>query len=250
MSLVQRALNKAKTNSEVPKSKPKQAQVQEQSKAQNNIDTQTEYALFKAAMTSDLAQLKTFSDISDKADYKAKAIEKNDYLGFLTQYRLRGDNYPNMVLAWVFVWLVDLKRWNQAIELLPLLIEQKQPLPTVFSTKHWPTFLIDQLYDDANYYLQNSCTKNDLANMAFTLQQVIHATRHQNWEGSEIAGGKLYAIATKLEATQHNYGNAVRFGKIAQQINEKAGVKTLIEKIEKKYLCNSSNASGQLSVTS
>ncbi|WP_440056122.1 phage terminase small subunit [Pseudoalteromonas sp. T1lg65] len=233
MSLVQRALNKAKTNSEVPKSNPTHAQTQAEPKAQKNLDTQTEYAFFKAAMNSDLAQLKTFGDINDKADYKAKAIEKNDYLGFLTQYRLRGDNYPNMVLAWVFVWLVDLKRWNQAIELLPLLVEQKQPLPTVFSTKHWPTFLIDQLYDAANWYLQNSCTEDELANMALTLQQVMYATRNQDWTGSEIAGGKLYAIATKLEATQHNYGNAVRFGKIAQQINEKAGVKTLIEKIEK-----------------
>lgn len=229
MSLVKRALAKAK--GEVPTSIKSSAPAT--SKAQNRKSEHTEYAFFKAAIDSDLAQLKTFGDISDKADYKAKAIEKNDYIGYLNQYRLSGDNHPNLVLAWVFIWLVDLKRWSQAIELLPLLIEQKQPLPKQFNTKHWPTFLIDQLYDDANWYLQNSCTADELASMAFTLQRVIHATRNQDWTGSEIAGGKLYAIATKIEATLHNNGNAIRFGKIAQQINEKAGVKTLVEKLEK-----------------
>lgn len=229
MSLVKRAL--AKANNEVPKSSHSKKQASLQVQASQN--EQSEYAFFKAAIDSDLAQLKTFGDIGDKADYKAKAIEKNGYLGYLNQYRLSGDNHPNLVLAWVFVWLVDLKRWHQAIDLLPLLIEQKQPLPKQFNTKHWPTFLIDQLYDDANWHLQNNCTVEDLANMAFTLQQVIYATRHQNWEGSEIAGGKLYAIATKIEAAMHNYGNAVRFGRTAQEINEKAGVKTLVEKLEK-----------------
>ena len=228
MSLVKQAL--AKSKSEVPKSAVKASAPTKVNQSENK---QTEYAFFKAAIKSDLAQLKTFGDICDKADYKAKAIEKNDYLGYINQYRLSGDNHPNLVLAWVFIWLVDLKRWAQAIDLLPLLIEQKQPLPKQFNTKHWPTFLIDQLYDDANWYLQNECTVEDVAKIAFVLHRVIDATQHQDWAGSEIAGGKLYAITTKIEAAMHNYGNALRFGQIAQQINDKAGVKTLVAKLQK-----------------
>ena len=191
ISLVKRAL--AKSNSEVPTSTVNESAPKH---VQTNENKQTEYAFFKAAINSDLAQLKTFGDISDKADFKAKAIERNDYLGYINQYRLSGDNHPNQVLAWMFIWLVDLKRWAQAIELLPLLIEQKQPLPKQFNTKHWPTFLIDQLYDDANWYLQTESTVDELAKIAFVLHQVIDATQHQDWAGSEIAGGKLYAITT------------------------------------------------------
>ena len=228
MSLVKRAL--AKSKSEVPTSTVGENAPTKVNQSENK---QTEYAFFKAAIKSDLAQLKTFGDICDKADYKAKAIEKNDYLGYINQYRLSGDNHSNQVLAWMFIWLVDLKRWAQAIELLPLLIEQKQPLPKQFKTKHWPTFLIDQLYDEANWFLQNKCKAEDIANIALVLQRVIEVTKHQDWTSFEVAGGKLYAIATKVEYSIHNYGNALRFGQLAQAINDKAGVKTLVAKLQK-----------------
>lgn len=230
MSLVKR--NLAKQNNVAPTSTVK---ANAPKMEQNGNNMQTEYALFKAAINSDLAQLKTFGDISDKADYKAQALRRNEYVEYINKYRLSGDNHPNLVLAWVFIWLVDLKRWSQAIDLLPLLIEQKQPLPKQFNTKHWPTFLIDQLYDDANWHLQNPKKPDDIINITFVLHRVIHATKHQEWIGSEIAGGKLYAIATKLEAAQHNYGNALRLGQIAQHINDKAGVKTLVAKLEKQF---------------
>jgi hypothetical protein len=85
------------------------------------------------------------------------------------------------------------------------------------------------------------------------LQRVIEVTKHQDWTSFEVAGGKLFAIATKVEYSMHNYGNALRFGQLAQAINDKAGVKTLVAKLEKKFAKadkNSSNATGQLSVTS
>ncbi|OCQ23381.1 terminase [Pseudoalteromonas luteoviolacea] len=228
MSLVKQAL--AKSKGEVPKSA---VDAQAPSKVKRSNEKQTEYAFFKAAISSDLAQLKTFTDIADKADYKSTALERNDYLGYINQYRLSGGNHPNIVLSWVFIWLVDLKRWTQAIELLPLLIEQQQPLPTRFNTKHWPTFLVDQLYDEVNWHLQNN--KSDgYKDMAFCLYQVIHLLRRQDWAGQEIAGGKLYAIACKLEVARDNTGNAVLFGEQAQEINKDAGVKTLVAKLQKK----------------
>ena len=85
----------------------------------------------------------------------------------------------------------------------------------------------------ANWLLQNKCKAEDIANIALVLQRVIDVTKHQDWTSFEVAGGKLYAIATKVEYSMHNYGNALRFGQMAQAINEKAGVKTLVAKLQK-----------------
>ncbi|MCF6442345.1 phage terminase small subunit [Pseudoalteromonas luteoviolacea] len=234
MSLVKKAL--AKSNDIVAEStQPLVADEPPKAKPQETATKQTDYKFFEIALSADLAQLKTFKDIADKADYKATALEKNDYLDYLKTYRIKGENHPNRVLAWVFIWLVDLKRWNQVLDLFPTLVEQKQPLPKQFKTSDWATFLVDQIYDDANWYLNNKRKPDKHAHTAFILARIIDVVKDHDWTGREIAGGKLYAIAMKLEAAQNNFGNAIRYGRLAQQINDKAGVKTLLEKLEKKY---------------
>ncbi|WP_199525267.1 phage terminase small subunit [Pseudoalteromonas sp. bablab_jr011] len=234
MSLVKKSL--AKAASSVPtstdKKAPTVAATATNTHAPTTITTQTEYQLYAAAIESDLAQLKTFTDIADKATYKSEALERQDYLGYINQYRLSGQCHPNTVLAWVFIWLVDLKRWDAVLELLPFMVEQKQPLPTVFNTKHWPTFVIDQLYDDANYYLTES-KQQGLFDISYVLRGLINTVKNQDWNGLEVVGGKLYAIAAKVDAAQHNYGNALLFAEHAQAINDKAGVKGLVDKLTK-----------------
>lgn len=225
MSLVKKAL--AKQSTTVSTSNKEQAQ--SNTPAQTHIDKQTEYTLFEAAITSDLAQLKAFGDIADKLEYKAQAIEKNEYLAFLDSYRKKGESYTNKVLIWVFIWLVDLKRWDQALELFPLLLSQKQPLPKSFNRDNWITFLVDELYDAVNVHLENESSKQDYADAAALLYRVIDLLKHQEWAGLEIAGGKLFSITAKIEKVRHNYGNVIAYGERAQAINEKAGVKTLIK---------------------
>lgn len=236
MSLVKKSL--AKAVSSVPSSTEKQAPTAAATATQANApasnNEQNEYPFYAAAIESDLAQLKTFTDISDKASYKSEALQRNDYLGYINRYRLSGQNHHNKVLAWVFIWLVDLKRWDAVLELLPLMIEQKQPLPTVFNTKHWPAFVIDQLYDDANYYLAQS-NMEGLDYIGFRLQCLIYVVKKQDWTGLEVVGGKLYAIAAKVNKAQHNLGNALYFAEMAQATNDKAGVKTMIKELQKLF---------------
>ncbi|SHO21089.1 Putative uncharacterized protein, partial [Moritella viscosa] len=83
----------------------------ESSRAEGIMD---EFDFFKAAMDSDLAQLKKFSHIEDKLEYKAKAIENHQYLDYLRRYQTQGTDHQNMVLAWVVIWLVDLGHWKTA----------------------------------------------------------------------------------------------------------------------------------------
>ena len=234
MSLVKKSL--AKTASSVLSSTETHAPtaavdtVQANAPATNN--EQKEYPFFVAAIESDLAQLKTFTDIADKASYKSEALKRNDYLGYIKRYRLSDQNHHNKVLAWVFIWLVDLKRWDAVLELLPLMVEQKQPLPTVFNTKHWPAFVIDQLYDDASYYLSQS-KANGLFDISFVLHRLISIVKDQDWTGLEVVGGKLYAMTAKVDASIHNYGFAAAFAEQALAINDGAGVKGLLKDLQK-----------------
>ena len=234
MSLVKKSL--AKTASVVPSSTETHAPTAALEVAQANApvteNEQKEYPFFVAAIESDLAQLKTFTDIADKASYKSEALKRNDYLGYIKRYRLSGQNHHNTVLAWVFIWLVDLKRWDDVLELLPLMVEQKQPLPTVFNTKHWPAFVIDQLYDDANYYLSQS-EQAGLFTISLVLHRLITTVKNQDWTGLEVVGGKLYAMAAKVDASLHNYGFAAAFAEQALAINEGAGVKGLLKDLQK-----------------
>ena len=64
--------------------------------------------------------------------------------------------------------------------------------------------------------------------------KLIDVYEHHHENVNDTVGGKLFAMAAKLELGTHNYGNALLYAMKAQAINEKAGVKTLAKDIAKK----------------
>lgn len=200
----------------------------------NVINANKELELYGVAIDADKSQLKKFSTIEEKHDYKAQAIENTDYIGFIAQYIKTGANYPNRVFAWVFVWLVDLGRWQQALNYLPLLVKQQQPLPTQFNTKEWTTFFIDQLYDAGARALHaqqdepNAIAKSGIMKVFNT---VIIFVEQEKPLVPDLVLGKLYAMAAKLEFEMFNFGNAFNYSQRATKVNDKAGVKGLTKKI-------------------
>ena len=200
----------------------------ESNRAQGIMD---EFDFFKAAMESDLAQLKKFSDVADKANYKAKAFDVNDYMGYLRRYQESGAEHPNMVFAWSVIWLVDLGHWKTALEFLPLLISQGQHLPTAFNTKDWPTFFVDQLYDEGAKHLAVGRDDIERSQVMVLFELFITLLETAKWPVNELIGGKLYAMAAKLEHTTFNLGNAYTYCAKAMLVNDKAGVKKLMKEI-------------------
>lgn len=192
-----------------------------------------DFEMYKIAIEADLAQLKKFSDISDKRDYKAKAIEDNEYMAYLNRYKASGANHPNSVVTWLVIWLVDLGRWQTALEYLPLLIEQQQRLPTVFKTKDWPTFFIDQLYDEGAKHLAKGRDAIEKSQVIKLFNQVTGHFEQQDWVVNEVVGGKLFAMAAKLEQATFNYGSAFYYCTKATALNDKAGVKKLAKELAK-----------------
>jgi len=200
----------------------------EPSRAQGIME---EFDFFKAAMDSDLAQLKKFSHMEDKIAYKAQAIENHQYLDYLRRYQAQGTNHQNMVLAWVVIWLVDLGHWQTAFEFVPLLVAQNQRLPGRFSTQDWPTFLIDQLYDEGAKHLSQGRDAVERSQVINLFTQFIQLRSLYKWPLSELIGGKLYAMTAKLEQVVFNFGNAYTYGVKATELNDKAGVKKMVREI-------------------
>lgn len=192
-----------------------------------------DFDMYGIGMDSDLAQLKQFSSIEDKDQYKSEALTNNEYLKYVDDYIACGANHPNIVLAWVFIWLVDLKRWSKALELLPLMVEQKQPLPTRFNTKHWGIFIADQLYTEGAIQLEKGLKSIQNSNIIKPFYLLIGLADKGNWDLGEIVGGKVHAMAGKLEHVRFNYGNALHHYIAATKINDKAGVKKAARDIAK-----------------
>ena len=192
-----------------------------------------EFDFFKAAMESDLTQLKKFSHMEDKIAYKAQALEQHQYLDYLRRYQAQGKDHPNMVFAWVVIWLVDLGHWKTALDFLPLLMAQNQRLPGRFSTQDWPTFLIDQLYDEGAKHLSQGRDAVERSQVINLFTQFIQLLDTHQWRVSELIGGKLYAMAAKLEQSVFNLGNAYTYGTKATAVNDKAGVKKMVREIAK-----------------
>jgi hypothetical protein len=182
--------------------------------------------MLKVAMEADLGQLKTFSEIEKKAEYKSDALKVNEYLAYLETYRKSGANHPNIILAWVFIWLVDLQRWEQALKWLPLLIEQNQPLPKRFKREHWGELVIDELYDLGKAQLENELiSQDDLRHAISYFNAVINQFDEGQWQINKVCQGKIFAMAGKLEQKNLNDGNALFNYLKAQKLNDGAGVK-------------------------
>ncbi|MCL1123309.1 phage terminase small subunit [Shewanella surugensis] len=197
---------------------------------------QASFEIMKAAIEADLAQLKTFNTLEDKDEYKSDAIKQNGYLDYCKNYQHSGANHPNIILAWVFIWLIDLQRYTEAFAFLPLLIAQGQKLPTRFKTPHWGEFVIDQIYDVAVDKLSNidDISAEDLLNITERVSTLIRYFNEQAWALNPIVAGKLFSVAGKLEQQQHNYGRALRHFLQATLLNDSAGVKKAARELAKK----------------
>lgn len=228
MSIVKRHVAK-KSTKQVGASSPVKSDLEKPVKS----DIKTQFEQLKLVMETDLTRLKSFDDIDDKASYKAQVIDKNGYMDFVLKYAKSGATFPNSVLVWVFIWLVDLKRWEQVLELLPVLVSQGQKLPTRFKTQDWSTFVGDYLYDHASYLL----SKGENSIIASTVRQDIglflSCIEKSELPINNIVHGKVLAIAGKLESACFNYGNALHFYMKATKVNDGAGVKKIAKETAK-----------------
>ena len=173
------------------------------------------------ALQVHLARLKELKTLPEKADYKAKVL--GDLQPFVDEYVAQDHYYPNDVAVWLMVWLFDVGRIEQAINLGLLLVNQDQKLPGKFGSD-LVTFICDYTYD----YAAAKFKDNESAQPYF--DQVFTAMNDQDWQLHEVVEGKIYAMAAKLATQTKDHTKVVEYGTKALQINPKAGVKKLVDK--------------------
>lgn len=160
-------------------------------------------------------------DIDAKAGIKAQAVA--GLKPFINDYLQQQRNYPNSVAVWFALWLWDLGDIENAVNLSLHLVAQEQRTPPEFDSD-LPTVICDQIYDWANTKLQ----KDEGA--APYLPAVIEAMEAGKWVVHEIPKGKVYAMAAKHADAAGDSPAAVKYAETALAINERAGVKKILEK--------------------
>lgn len=192
----------------------------QRSQIQQRFDT------LKEVLNVDLAHLKAFETIDDKLAYKSSVLDKNGYFSFVHDYVKSGANFSNVILVWCVIWLVDLKRFSDALQLLPTLISQSQKLPTMFKTKNWLDFVGDYLYDHATTILLKGREAIENDDIRELLRNYLALCEEHEKHVHKIVHGKVYAVLCKLEFECKNMGYARNYGVKAELINDEgAGVK-------------------------
>ncbi len=161
------------------------------------------------------------SDLEARLPTKAKAIQ--EMTPFVNGYLESGKNYPNSVAVWYAIWLWDLGDIENCLKLALYLIEQKQKTPPEFGSD-LRVFLCDQMYDWALDKFENNSEAGPY------LYDLLSAIETGGWDIPIVPKGKIFAIAAKLADKAGNSKDVVRYGGIAQEINEAAGVKTIVGK--------------------
>lgn len=166
-----------------------------------------------------LQRLSTLKTLEEKAAYKLKALE--DINPFVDLYISSGHNYPNSVAVECAIWQLDCGLIDKALPLALLLIKQQQIMPKRFSSS-MGVWLCDTVYT----WSANKLTAEEAASPY--LGTLIEHMQTEQWDLHEPVGSKLFAMAAKHADLQKDYAEVVRLGEIALGMNDKAGVKKLV----------------------
>ncbi|WP_445357293.1 phage terminase small subunit [Microbulbifer sp. ANSA002] len=192
---------------------------------QSNRD---EYAreLSEQSLEHDLKLLSERTDIAEKIDFKRALLPK--YLPRVRQYMESGAHYQNPILVHCVIWLIDVGDIEQALALANHAIEQQQSMPERFK-RDLPTYVAEELHDwaEREYKAQRSPFPY--------FSEVVEAVQSQRWPVINIIVlGKLYKLAGLLYDQEEDFAKAVHWYEKAEQVNDKAGVKTRLEMARKR----------------
>ncbi|MBL4755855.1 MAG: hypothetical protein JKY52_19955 [Flavobacteriales bacterium] len=115
---------------------------------------------------------------SEKRELKKAFIPQ--YIEFIKGYIKNGENYLNLVLVTIIIWLLDTEDFESALELAMVAVEQDQPMPERFK-RDLATVVAETVFDWANeqYRLKQSAypyfeqITQILATDAWHVEQII-----------------------------------------------------------------------------
>lgn len=181
-------------------------------------------AVIDAALQADLQLLSEHTDVKEKVALKRQLLPK--YLPYVQAYREAGEHYPNPLLVYCLVWLLDVEDIEAALDLAGFAIEQQQHLPERFN-RDLTTFVVETLHDwaERQYKAEQSAEPY--------LGQVLAAVRDERWIVTQpIVLNKLYKIAGLFAERNGDTDAAVHWFQLCEEVNPgKSGIKTRLQNL-------------------
>ncbi|EOC0697088.1 phage terminase small subunit [Salmonella enterica subsp. enterica serovar Kokomlemle] len=148
-----------------------------------------------AALDIDVKRLRSLTTIADRIDMKS-----NDLLPkwepVAREYVESGKAYPNPILVYCIIWLIDVRRFDTALAWADLAIEQGQEMPPNIKSK-MPAFIAASIYDWAEMEAEAGRTVEPY------FQQVFDkVARH--WRLNERIASKYYRFAALWLLRDHD----------------------------------------------
>lgn len=182
--------------------------------------------VIEAALEADLQLLSERSDVKEKIALKRQLLPK--YLQQVKAYCEAGERYPNEVLVYCLIWLLDVEDIEQALGLAAIAIEQQQLMPERFK-RDLPTYVAETVHD----WAERQYKANQSASPYF--DQVVEAVHSESWPVAQIiVVGKVYKLAGLFAERANDVPAAIRWFQLATEANPRAGVKTRLEKLQAK----------------
>lgn len=182
--------------------------------------------VIEAALALDLQLLSERSDVKEKIALKRQLLPK--YLQQVHAYCDAGERYPNEVLVYCVIWLLDVEDIEHALQLAAIAIEQQQLMPERFK-RDLPTYVAETVHD----WAERQYKANQSASPYF--DQVVDAVHRESWPVSQIiVVGKVYKLAGLFAERANDVPAAIHWFERATEANPKAGVKTRLEKLQSK----------------
>ncbi|EDZ5416560.1 TPA: phage terminase small subunit [Salmonella enterica subsp. enterica] len=139
-----------------------------------------------AALDIDVKKLRSLTRIADRVDMKRDELLPR-WESVAREYVESGKAYPNPILVYCIIWLMDVKRFDTALAWADLAIEQGQEMPANIKSK-MPAFIASSIYDWAEMEAEAGRTVEPY------FQQVFDKVAH-HWRLNERITSKYYRFA-------------------------------------------------------
>lgn len=148
-----------------------------------------------AALDIDVKKLRGLTRIADRVDMKRDELLPR-WEPVAREYVESGKAYPNPILVYCIIWLIDVKRFDTALAWADLAIAQGQEMPPNIKSK-MPAFIAASIYDWAEMEAEAGRTVEPY------FQQVFDKVAH-HWRLNERIASKYYRFAALWLLRDHD----------------------------------------------
>ncbi|ELC8786930.1 TPA: phage terminase small subunit [Salmonella enterica subsp. enterica serovar Muenchen] len=148
-----------------------------------------------AALDIDVKKLRGLTRIADRVDMKRDELLPR-WEPVAREYVESGKAYPNPILVYCIIWLIDVKRFDTALAWADLAIAQGQEMPPNIKSK-MPAFIAASIYDWAETEAEAGRTVEPY------FQQVFDKVAH-HWRLNERIASKYYRFAALWLLRDHD----------------------------------------------